>query len=301
MGRDLAAQFLPVVGGRVVAVDRLQPVAALLTLGGTPLDVVSWADRRDPPAEWVWPNRRVAVVGDRVLVQDLPDERPVALVVGDGRFRRVEDAPDAGPEWRYPRLFRAVPTAVRGWTFGGQRIGNGLWCWVERNGRRWTAGAGSVVAHAVEPSWAVAAIRRAPVRPWAFSPAHELVALAAGPDRPVPTAVAPIPVDEHCWPVRGDRERVLAEYLPWTENLQRVIAACGGRDVRRTVHGPSVDIAFRLGDHALVLHDEPLDELGRPVGLHFWDLGIDDLDALPGMTLTELLAYFDSADRRTAT
>ena len=83
-----------------------------------------------------------------------------------------------------------------------------------------------------------------------LSPAHELVALAAGPDGPVPTAVAPIPVDEHCWPVRGDRERARAEYL------------------------------------------------GRPVGLRYWDLAIDDWDALPGMTITTLLSYFDSADTR---
>lgn len=301
MGRDLAAQFLPVVGGRVVAVDRLQPVAALLATDGTPLDVVSWAARRDPPPEWVWPNRRVAVLGDRVLVQDLPDERPVALVVGDGRFRRVEDAADTGPAWRHPRLFAAIPRTVDGWIFGAQRTGNRLWCWVERDGRRWAAGAGSVVAHATDPSWTVAAIRRAPVQPWAFSPAHELVALAAGPEGPVPTPVAPIPVDGHCWPVRGDRDRALAEYLPWTENLQRVIAAHGGRDVRRTVHGPSVDISFRVGDHHLVLHDEPLDELGRPVGLHFWGTGIDDWAALPEMTLTALLSVFDRADHRPTT
>lgn len=280
MPRVLAAQFLFVVRDCVVAVDRLQPVAALLSPTGVLLDVTSWAEHSNAPEEWVWPNRRVAAGEDTVVVQDLPDGRAVGLVVGAGRFDRI-DAADAEQTWRHPRLFGAVPTTFGAWTFEGQRTNDRWWSWVERDGHRWTAGEGSFVARAVTEEWAVTAIRRAPVRPWAFRPQHELVLLTAGATGLVPAQIEPIDVAPHCWPRRPDADQAFRDYLPWSENLARVIQNEGGRDVRLVVEAPNVDIHFTQHGFRYLLHDEPLDELGRPAGLRFWDTGIDDWSAMP--------------------
>src|SRR4051794_29371423 len=118
--RQLAAQFLEVRGAAVVAVDRAQPVAATVSPTGEVLDVVSWSELVPPPQATAWPNRRIGVEGDGIIVQDLPDGLPVAVSVDpDGSLSAGRGEPPA--RWRHPRLLSAVAKSVSSWGFTTKR------------------------------------------------------------------------------------------------------------------------------------------------------------------------------------
>lgn len=206
--RQLAAQFLVALGSAVVAVDRVQPVAAAVSPSGDVLGVVSWSELVQPREAMAWPNRRVAVDGERIVVQDLPDGEPVVVILGAEGTLRVErtgDLPEA--RWLYPRVFGG-PWGSRGrWTFASRREGF-RWTSQVSVDRTWVAGRGSIVAHAVvggsvgdafegEASVsdvAMVAIRRADVRPWVFAPPHDLVVLDGRTGTPIPNLVPSIDI-----------------------------------------------------------------------------------------------------------
>lgn len=284
--RYLAAQFFAVVGDNVVAVDRTQPVAAMVSLTGEVRDVVSWADAIPPPSAAVWPNRRIGAEGDQVVVQDLPDGAPVVLSVGrDGSLAVAPARSEPAVGWRYPRLLTAIPKSVDAWEFRTHRDGYRMEAEVVHGGT-WVAGRGSIAAHAVVGDAAVVAIRRADVRPWVFTPRHELVVLDGRSAVPTPAPVGPIDISERCWPSRRvDALRLLGEYLEHTVGDVAVVRKRGGRDVRVHVAGfddrPVIEVEFGL-DAApgtrFVRRDEPLDEFGNVAGLAFWNVIFDDED-----------------------
>jgi hypothetical protein len=309
--RQLAAQFLAALGPAVVAVDRVQPVAAAVSLSGEILDVVSWCDLVQPLEAMDWPNRRVGVDGERIFVQDLPDGEPVVVTLGSERTLRVERTRDL-PEvrWLYPRVFGG-PWGKRGrWTFASRRDGHPWTPQVSLDGT-WSAGHGSIVAHTVvggamsgefeggaasKDDFAVVAIRRAEARPWAFAPPHDLVVLDGRTGTPIPRPVPSIDISDRCWtPQISDMPRKLAAYLRFTIGDAEVLRERGGRDVRIVVTDletrPVVDIEFGLEaapGKRFVRRDEPFDELGRVAGLAFWNVIFDEerfdllLDATPG-------------------
>lgn len=277
--RQLAPQFLPVVGSYVVAVDRAQPVAVTLSPTGEVRDAVSWAGAVPPPSAAAWPNRRIAVDGDRVVVQDLPDVRPVSVAVRrDGALvvTPLREEPDAS--WQYPRLLGAVPRSAGPWEFRSYRDGYRLRAEVVRP-TTWSLGRGSIVTHAVLEDVAVVAVRRADVRPWVFAPQHELLVIDGE-----PVAVAPIDISALCWPSpRADVIPLLSEYLPFTLGQASVLRKRGGRDVRIHVAGLDshlvVELEFGLDGEPgrrFVRRDEPLDELGNVAGLAFLNIILDD-------------------------
>jgi hypothetical protein len=282
--RYLAAQFLAVVGDNVVAVDRTQPIAATMSLSGEVRDVVSWADAIPPPSAAAWPNRRILVEGARVVVQDLPDGKPVVVSIGpDGALAATaaRDEPAAG--WRYPRLLSAIPKSVGSWEFNSWRDGYRMTAEVTHGGT-WSADRGSIIAHAVVEDVAVVAIRRADVRPWLFNPRHEIVVLDGRSADPTPARVAPIDISDRCWPsARADALPPLGEYLKHTLGDVAAVRKRGGRDVRVHVRGfdahPVIEVEFGLDTAPgtrFVRRDEPFDEFGNVAGLAFWNVIFDD-------------------------
>lgn len=295
-GRRLAAQFLSVVGTAVVAVDRVQPVAAAVSSTGDVLDVVSWSNLLGPPETAEWPGRRVAVDGARVLVQDLPDGDPVAVTLdATGRLRAVLAGEVREVKWGYPRVFGG-PWGARGrWTFRSRRDGHRWTSQVSLEGT-WDAGRGSIVTQAlIGGEVAVVAIRRADSRPWAFRPAHDLVVLDGRTGTPSPIEVPPVDISADSWlPRRPDIADVLAGYAPYMFGQAEVLRKRGGRDVRigigRLDDCPVVEWEFGLDARPGVRffrRDEPLDELGRVAGLAFWTVLFEEerldllLDAPP--------------------
>ena len=283
--RHLAPQFLEVVGNCVVAVDRVQPVAATLLITGEVLDVVSWAGKSSPPPVASWPNRRVGVDGDCLLVQDQPDGQPVAVSVRpDGSLAVAPASTERSVRWRYPRLLRAVPKSVGSWEFRFHRDGYLLRAEVVHDEVIWAAGRGSIIAHAVLGELALVAIRRADVRPWDFSPHHELVFLDGRTGAPVPTGIARIDISHLCWPTpQVDVTSLMREYLPYTLGQADILRERGGRDGQIHVAGldadPVIELEFSLDEYPgkrLVRRDQPLDELGNLAGLDFWNIVFDD-------------------------
>jgi hypothetical protein len=281
--KHLAPQFLAAVGPVVVAVDRVQPVAAAVSPSGEVLDVVSWSELVRPPGAAAWPNRRLAVEGDRIVVQDLPDGQPVAVSVDpDGSLAAGRG--DHAARWRHPRLLSAIPRSVGPWEFRTQRDDYRLTAAVA-HGETWSAGRGAIVAHAVVEDTAVVAIRRADVRPWAFSPRHELVVLDGRSTVPKPAPIAPVDISGRCWPSPPTAVRLLRDYLTHTLGDVAVLRQRGARDVRVHVAGfeanPIIEVEFGLDiapGKRFVRRDEPFDELGNLAGLAFWNIIFDDED-----------------------
>jgi hypothetical protein len=282
--RHLAAQFLEVVGLHVVAVDRTQPVAATVSLAGEVRDVVSWAGAVSPPPAAAWPNRRIGVQGDRIVVQDLPDGQLVAVTVSpDGSLAATPARDEPAVTWRYPRLLGAIPRSVGSWEFTTQRDGYRLTAEVAHGGT-WSAGRGSIVAHAVLGDVAVVAIRRADVRPWVFGPLHELVLLDGRSAAPKPSRLASIDISDRCWSSpRADGVPLLGDYLKYTFGQVAALRERGGRDVRVHVAGFDADLVIEMEfglDTApakrFVRYDEPFDEFGNVAGLAFWNIIFDD-------------------------
>jgi hypothetical protein len=282
--RHLAPQFLVAMGPAVVAVDRVQPVAAAVSPSGAVLDVVSWSGLIRPPAATAWPNRRIAVEGDRIAVQDLPDGQPVALSIDPAGVLAAARCEPAAT-WRHPRLLAAIPRSVGPWEFRTQRDGYRLTAEVTHGGS-WSAGRGSIVAHAVLEDVALVAIRRADVRPWALAPRHELVVVDGQSAAPRPAPITPIDISDHCWPLRrADSVPLLRDYLKYTFGDVAVLRKRGARDVRVHIAGiganPVIEVEFSLDmapGRRFVRRDEPFDELGNLAGLAFWNIIFDDED-----------------------
>jgi hypothetical protein len=282
--RYFAAQFLEGVGLNVVAVDRTQPVVATVSLTGEIRDVVSWADIVPPPSAAAWPNRRIGVEGDRVVVQDLPDGKPVLVSISaDGSLAATAARDELAVKWRYPRLLTAIPKSVGSWQFISRRDDYRLTAEVTYEGT-WSAGRGSIVAHAVLGDVAVVAVRRADVRPWVFTPRHELVVLDGRSADLRPAPIASIDISDRCWPSRrADSVPLLRDYLTHAFGDVAALRQRGGRDVHVHIAGfgenPVIEVEFSLDmapGKRFVRRDEPFDELGNVAGLAFWNVIFDD-------------------------
>jgi hypothetical protein len=253
--RHLAPQFLAAVGPVVVAVDRVQPVAATVSPSGEVLDVVSWAELVAPPSLIAWPNRRIAIEGAGIVVQDLPDAQPVAVSVSpDGSLAAGRGDPAA--TWRHPRLYSAIPKSVGPWEFTTHRDGYRL---------------NSEVAHG--GTWS-------DVRPWEFTPWHELVLVDGRSAVPKPAPIAPIDISDRCWP-SSRADELLSDYLMFTFGNVAAVRKRGARDVRVHVAGfeanPIIEVEFGL-DIAPGERFVRRDELGNLAGLAFWNIIFDDED-----------------------
>lgn len=114
--RLLSPRFVATLGAYFVAVDELQPVAASFSVGGELVDVRSWS--RDVPIPEVsgWPNRKILIDANTLLVQDLRAGDVVALEIDDkGKLEhRLLDRVPAGTFASVePRLWTA-PDGHRG-------------------------------------------------------------------------------------------------------------------------------------------------------------------------------------------
>jgi hypothetical protein len=278
--RAFAPQFVFAVGSWFVAVDRIQPVAVVLSAGGALASVVSWADLVPAPLVTPWPNRRAGAVGDRVVVQDLPDSPAVTLAIGpDGDARPTTQPPPAEllGAARRPRMWTADPGA-RGaadpWTFRSTPDGLSWTSRIGRDGAPELPLAGSVVGFAAAGDTAVACVQLADKRPWPFDRRAELQLVSAA-GSVITARTLPSPdVAGLGWASRyRDRPDTAAlhDYLLYSLRQLDAAAAMGGEDPRLTVRDaltdPRVEIAFRHPDfpgREFVRVDRPFNELGNP-------------------------------------
>ncbi|MGH8930246.1 MAG: hypothetical protein ACRDZO_06320 [Egibacteraceae bacterium] len=283
-----------------MAIDKVQPVAVVVSPRGEVRCVASWARQVAPSSSSPWPNRRIAAEPGRLLIQDLPDGPVVSASVGpDGS---VVAEPVAGSSrlldsvvFTYPRLFRAPQgdreQSVEGWRFSSRLDGVRWSARVElvrgASPSTWSAGPGSIVAYAVHDGAAAICVRRAGRRPWQFNPVHDLYVLESGRSgisRPIP--VPAIDISDGCWPrTVGSAElaRLLPEYLPYSIAESDAAARWGGRDVRicldRLDSHPVITLSFGLADVPNVRFcrlDEPVNELGHVAGLRALNVFLDE-------------------------
>lgn len=290
MTRFLAPSFLVPAAPCLLAVDRVQPVAATVSADGEVLDVVSWAQEVPPPAEAVYPNRRIGIGDGRVVVQDLPAGDPVTLTIGAGGSVTKARAADSASLWDGLRVRHTRGSSQAGGKYGEWQLrtrlyyGNRWATQVERHADGvvsvWRAGHGTFVAHAMAGDVLAVCVRRADKRPWTFDPAHELYLLRArGPGIATPIEVGPIDVTDLCWD-RGERPpdgfRGMQTYLTFSTGQAEEVRRLGATDVRLVVRDldtwPVIELSFDLPDVPgvrFVERDEPFDELGNLSGLRF--------------------------------
>lgn len=277
--RPFEPHFVFAVGPWFVAVDRIQPVALVLSPDGERSSLVSWADLVAAPLVTPWPSRQAAVVGDGVVVQDLPDGTPVTLVVGpEGRAHLTTEPPPGGmPRGaRHSRLWSAGPrvrTTDPVWTFRSVINGFSLGGRIAHPAAPDLDVDGSIVDFDEAGSTAVACVQRVDKRPWPFHRRSSLLVLSA---RGTGTTTREIPnpdVGALCWPSRfADRwgTDALADYLRFTFNTVASATEAGIRDPRITVREPLTDpriaITFThpdFPDREFVREDRPFNELGN--------------------------------------
>jgi hypothetical protein len=277
--RAFAPQFVFVVGGWFVAVDRIQPVAVVLSTGGDLTSIVSWADLVAAPRVTPWPSRRIGAEGDRIVVQDLPDTPPVTLTIGPDGDARASTGPTPGEPLR-PRkrsqLWTAGPRTgdeAAPWSFGSAL--DGL-AWSARIGRAGAADldlAGSIVDFGSAGETALACVQRVDKRPWPFDRHAQLLLLSTRDSEVVAHPVPNPDVGGLCWPARyRDRPDTAAlhEYLLFSLRQAGAVTDLGGRDPRLTVTGalddPRIELAFQhadFPDREFRRVDRPFNELGN--------------------------------------
>jgi hypothetical protein len=291
--RRFRPTFVHDVGGVWLATDDLQPVAVALSAGGEVVDVVSW-NRIPAPQQVAWPWRRVHAVGSAVWVQDRPDGPTVRIDVSAAGNLSVAQAPPpeimaapAPPAYsRFARSGEFEAGDGTGWRFASVLDDFRWTSEVHRVGAdgttAWSLGAGSIVSWATAGPAAAVCVRRAPKRPWAFRPDHDLILLGA--NSPAIAVPDGLDVTELCWP-RPSADHVaglLADYLPFTVGECRTAIQSGATDVGFTVRDldglPRIETTFRLSEPGprFVHVDEPVDELGRSVGLQFLNIMLDE-------------------------
>jgi hypothetical protein len=285
--RHFRPSFVHHADGIWVAVDDLQPVAVALDQDGAVLDVVSWRDV-PAPREITWPWRQVQALGSTVWVHDRPAGPTVRIeVVAGGRLAVTPSEPAErapGMTVTYNRFSRSGASPTAGWRFASNLADHRWTAEVHRDGAgSWPLGPGSIIDWATAGTTAAVCVRRADKRPWAFRPAHDLV-LVGGPDGPVTALPGGLDVTELCWPLPDHKQvaLLLARYLPFTVAECRTVLEAGGTDVGFSVRDldglPRIETTFRLDPAGprFVHVDEPVDELGRPTGLSFFTVLLDE-------------------------
>ncbi len=291
--RRFRPAFVHDVGGVWLAIDDLQPVAVALNSAGKVLDIASWS-RIPAPQQVAWPWRRVLAVGSAVWVQDRPDGPTVRIdVAAAGNLSVTQtEAPEttAAPTppaySRFARSGEFEATDGTGWRFASV-LDDFRWTSEVRrvsadDTTTWSLGPGSIVSWATAGPAAAVCVRRAPKRPWVFRPDHDLILLGA--DTPAIALPDGLDVTELCWPrpSAGHVAGLLADYLAFTVGDCRTAIESGATDVGFTVRDldglPRIETTFRLGEPGpRVVHvDEPVDELGRLVGLQFLNIALDE-------------------------
>jgi hypothetical protein len=277
-GRSFEPHFVFATGPWFVAVDRIQPVAVVLSAGGQLASTVSWADVVAAPLVTPWPSRQAVAAADRVVVQDLPDGTPVTLTVdADGRARAgVEPVPEGllRPA-RHSRLWRAGPRigpADPAWTFGSALDGFSWTGRIAHPGAPDLEVSGSIIDFDAAGGAAVACVQRVDKRPWPFRRPSTLLALSTGDTGIRAREVAALDIGELCWPRFADRwgPADLHEYLRFTLNQVAAATEAGIRDarvqVREVLTDPRIELFFRhpdVPDREFVQVDRPFNELGN--------------------------------------
>lgn len=290
MTQFLRGQFVQAVGGMFVVIDCLQPVAAFFGPDGSHQGTCSWASVVAAPLSMHWPNRRIACVGDEVVVQELPNGDACRISVARQESSVVRDPADLkNLQWRYPKMLGTPAKGSGEWRFGTTRVRNRLTSHIDLGGSSVTR-RGSLVDFAVGNERAIALVREADVRPWLLDPTHAILILDGQSGSPSATTCRPLDISGSCWPKRAEWSRLLAEYLPFTMGQVEHLYRAGAKDVSVKVTEldtrPSIDVRFRLnasGDTWLVRHDEPIDELGNLAGLAFWNVSFGEDLPLSGI------------------
>jgi hypothetical protein len=274
------------VPGGWLAVDEQQPVAVELDPTGRHRNTVSW-NRLPAPTQFGWPRREVAVAGGSVWVHDRPDGPTVriARTPAAGLDATAEPLPPraAGEVRAYTRFALSGEPGGAGWRVRSELDGYRWTASVERGDQVWSLGERSITSCAVSGATAAVCLRRAPKRPWAFRPHHQLVLLEEGVP-PVDALPDGLDVGEMSWPApsSADVDRALADYLPFTVAECRQAVAAGATDVRFEVADldglPTITTTFGWGPDGtrFVRVDEPLDEVGRLVGYRALGIVLDE-------------------------
>jgi hypothetical protein len=260
-----------------VAVDRLQPVALVLSADGTHTALTSWADLLPAPTVTPLRPRRVAAAADRVIVQDLPDGTPVTVTIDpDGRPRpSVEPVPArALSRATYPNLWSAAEPPTAPWSYRSVLVDDYTWTGrVAHTGAEDIAFPASILDFAHAGPVALACLLRADKRPWPFRRDTHLELLSVDAGR---VSAQPVPnpdVRTLCWPSRFPGpagEEALHEYLAHTLRDAATATDEGARDVelvlRNTLHDPEIELRFRhagFPDREFRRLDRPFNELGN--------------------------------------
>lgn len=261
-------------------------------MSGAVVDVASWGDHVPLPAESPWPNRRFAVAGNRLLVQDLPAESVVAASLSaDGAI--TVDVNSTFPERGgvYRRLWTAPPTRDgeldSRWQFRSylDRI---FWSAdVSFNGvsKRFERPA-SVVSQATRGTTAAACVLRENKRPFPLRPVSELHLLTPGEHELVDVVVEELDISAECWQPKVDLPRVqrdLSEYMSFPLGELITLERSGAHEpeirVRSTGLATVVETRFRLSgfpNAVFCRRDVPFDELGHVCGLREMTVVLDE-------------------------
>lgn len=286
--RSFDPSYVTALGPYFLAVDRVQPVLVAVSISGVVVDIASWGDSAPLPASSPWPNRRFAVDGDRLFVQDLPAEPVVAASIrDDGSIVVDSGSAFPGQGGVYRRLWTAPPVrdgeVDARWRFRSQ-LDRTFWSAdvsFDKSSVHFESPA-SIVSRATHGATAAVCLQRENKRPFPLRPASEMHLLKAGKHGLVDLAVEELDISARCWQPTADwprTQRNLADYLSFSLGDLAVLEQFGAHDAEVIVRGvglsTAVETRFRLVEFPTTVfrrHDVPFDELGHLCGLR--DMGV---------------------------
>jgi hypothetical protein len=271
-------------GAWFVAVDRLQPVALVLSTDGRHTALTGWADLVSVPTRTPLRPRRAGVVDGRVVVQDLPDGPSVVLTVDPSGVAQPSVEALPADRLRHPRLWAAPDRRSEPWAYTSILVND--YTWTSRVGHAGAADLAlpaSVLGFVPTEPIALACLLTADKRPWPFRRSTQLALMSVVDGR---VAAQPVPnpdIAELCWPSRfhpRDSITALHEYLEYTLRQADSAAEFGLRDpefvLRNTLDDPEIELRFRhpdFPDREFRRLDRPFNELGN-LGEGLRELGI---------------------------
>lgn len=290
--RFFAPHFVTYCGSHFLAVDHTQPVLATISHSGAIVDVASWSDRVDIPAESPWPNRRFAMDGDRFLVQDLPAEPLIeASVDATGTITTSVESPDEFPSRtaRYRRMWTAHATYESNedshWQFHSHLNGIAWSSDVTYDGSqsvRFESPA-SIVSHCTTGLIAAVCVQRENKRPFPLRPCSDLHILTAHDTTLTDMPVEQLDITSHCWRPQlelSQQQRELRNYMAFPLGDLHVD---GLRNAQVVVRGTGlstvIETRFCLDSDPNTVfcrQDQPFDELGHLRGLRDMTVLLDE-------------------------
>ncbi len=288
----------------IVVLDQVQPVAVAFRGDGSYHSSASWSELVAAPHELMSPTaRRIARIGDELLVLEYPDAPVVALGISAGGTLAAvtgERLPpnaslEKSPLWRVPNW----RSSKDGWYAETELRDGYLWSATLTRGRGGAVGRvefgepASIHSLEVAEGTAFVTVQRANKRPWQFTPVRELYRVA-NLDGTLVAQLVELPlVESRLWGSASSDEQEgarLVDYLTFSLGGARGIRELGARDVEITIKGagPATTIQTRfrlprLPGRSLIQTDRPFDEVGRTVGLRYWNVLLDEDMATGGL------------------